>query len=192
MSRSAGVDALAQQLLAGQAGVHRDDAVAFALQVLHHEIAGAVPVRRGTDQGDGAHRRQDAAQLGVRVGDRLDRGHGWRPWVHGVVVPHGRRVCLAGGPASTPGRGSVVGQSEWLRRVESGLSSQHARPAAYARSLCVRSIDAVVGFRMKPSRSCNNGLPKPRSAAAESSVPCVTFAGSCNLVRYSFTTLILS
>ena len=74
-----GVDLLAQLLLARGAGIDRDDAVAFALQILHHEVAGPVPVGRGADHGDGAHRRQDAAQLRVGVGDRIECGHLWLP-----------------------------------------------------------------------------------------------------------------
>ena len=56
-----GVDRFAEQLLAGGAGVHRDDAIALALQILHHEVARPVPVGRCADHRDGAHRRQDPA-----------------------------------------------------------------------------------------------------------------------------------
>ena len=70
-----GISTLAQQFVAGDARVHRDHAIAFALQILHHEVAGPVPVGRGADQRNGAHGGQDAADLGVGIRNRLDGGH---------------------------------------------------------------------------------------------------------------------
>ena len=70
-----GVDALAQQLLAREARVHRNHPVVLALQVFHDEIAWAVPVRRGADQRDRAHGGQDAAQPGIGIRNWIDRGH---------------------------------------------------------------------------------------------------------------------
>ncbi len=71
----AGVDPLAQQVFAGGARIDRDHAVAFALEVLHDEVTRPVPVRRGADHGDGADGREDAAQQGVGIGDRVEDAH---------------------------------------------------------------------------------------------------------------------
>ena len=72
----AGVGRLAQQLLAGESRVHRDDAIALRLQVLHHEVAGPVPVGRDADDGDGLHRAKDADQLGVGIVEGSEVCHG--------------------------------------------------------------------------------------------------------------------
>ena len=56
---------LAEQGLARDARIDRDHAIAFALQVLHHEVAGPVPVRRGADKRDRSHPLEDRADLRV-------------------------------------------------------------------------------------------------------------------------------
>jgi len=55
--------------------IDRDDAVAFALQVLHHEVAGPVPVRRGADQRDRFDLFQDGTKLRVGIRDRIGLAH---------------------------------------------------------------------------------------------------------------------
>ncbi len=81
-----GVDGLAEQCLTRDGRIDRDDAVAFALQVLHHEVARPVPVRRGADHGDRPHPLEDRADLRVRVGNRFEAGHGLGP-LDGAVHP---------------------------------------------------------------------------------------------------------
>ena len=70
-----GVDLLAEQALAGDAGIDRDHPVAFVLQILHDEIAGPVPVRRGADHRDRPHPLQDRPQLRIGIRDRFETAH---------------------------------------------------------------------------------------------------------------------
>jgi hypothetical protein len=66
---------LAEQALSCESRVDRDHAIAFALQVLHHEIAGPVPVRRGADHRNRLHPLDDRVDFRVRIGDRFEIGH---------------------------------------------------------------------------------------------------------------------
>ena len=70
-----GVDRLAEQGLAGDAGIDRDHPIAFVLQVLHDEVAGPVPVRRGADHRDRAHALEDRAQLRIGIGNGFEIAH---------------------------------------------------------------------------------------------------------------------
>ena len=70
-----GIDLLAEQGLAGDAGIDGDDPVALALKIFHDEIARAVPMGRGAHHGDHAHPLQDRPQLGVAIGDRFGLVH---------------------------------------------------------------------------------------------------------------------
>ena len=74
--RSVGL--LAEQRLAGDRGIDRDHAVAFALQVLHHEVARPVPVRRRADHCDRFYPLKDRADFGVGIGNGLEIGHAAR------------------------------------------------------------------------------------------------------------------
>ena len=80
------VSLFAEQHLSGDAGVDRDDPVAFALQVFHHEVARPVPVRRGADHRDRLDALQDRAELRIGIGDRIS-GCSWlsRRWMTGGV-----------------------------------------------------------------------------------------------------------
>ena len=66
---------LAEQRLPGYPRIDRDHAIAFALQVLHHEVAGAVPIRRRADKRDRPNPLEDRADLRVGIGNRLQVGH---------------------------------------------------------------------------------------------------------------------
>ena len=66
---------LAEQRLARYPRIDGDHAIAFALKVLHHEVAGTVPVRRRADQRDRLHPFEDRADLRVGIGDRFQVGH---------------------------------------------------------------------------------------------------------------------
>ena len=66
---------LAEQGLPGDPRIDGDHAIAFALQVLHHEIAWAVPIRRRADERDRLHPLEDRADLRVGIGDRFEVGH---------------------------------------------------------------------------------------------------------------------
>ena len=72
------VDRLAEQGLAGYARIDRDHAIALALQVLHDEVAGPVPVRRRADKRDRLHPLEDRADLRVGIGNRFEVGHALR------------------------------------------------------------------------------------------------------------------
>jgi len=61
------VDGLAENRLANRARVDRDDTEPLALQILHGEIAGPVPVRGGADHGDDARAIQDRSQVLVAI-----------------------------------------------------------------------------------------------------------------------------
>ena len=67
---------LAEQGLARNRRIDGDHAIAFALQVLHDEVAWPIPVRRGADHRNGLHPLEDRADLGVGIGDWLEIGHG--------------------------------------------------------------------------------------------------------------------
>ena len=69
------VDLFAEQGFAGDAGIDRDHTIAFALQVLHDEVAGPVPVRRSADHCDRLHPLEDRADFRIRIGDRFEIGH---------------------------------------------------------------------------------------------------------------------
>src|SRR5688572_9514303 len=58
----AGIDRLAVERLAGEAGIDRDDPIALRLQEAHHAVAVAVRLVAGADQGDGLGLGQDLAQ----------------------------------------------------------------------------------------------------------------------------------
>ena len=70
-----GVNGLAEQGLAGEARIDRDHPIAFALQVLHHEVARAVPVGGGADQRDRPHPLEDRADFCVGIRDGFEAGH---------------------------------------------------------------------------------------------------------------------
>ena len=120
-----GVDGLAEQRLAGEAGVDRDDAVALALQVAHDEGARPVPVGRGADHRDGARPLQDAAQP-ARPNRRAERSRSCGPRPNrepgrnlampvgaGVQVPPRHRITsgfpTAVAPCSSLGRARSFG-----------------------------------------------------------------------------------
>ena len=63
-----GVDRSPSRVLPAMRRIDRDHAIAFALQVLHHEVAGPVPVRRGADHCDRLHPLEDRADFGVGIG----------------------------------------------------------------------------------------------------------------------------
>ena len=69
------VDRLAEKALACDGGIDRDHAIAFALQILHDEVAGPVPVRRGADECDRPHAFEDRADLRVGIGNLFEVGH---------------------------------------------------------------------------------------------------------------------
>ena len=69
------VDRLAEQGFAGYPRIDRDHAIALALQVLHDEVARAVPVRRRADERDRPHSLEDRADLRVGIGNRFEVGH---------------------------------------------------------------------------------------------------------------------
>ena len=71
-----GVNRFAQQRLPGRARVHGNDAIAFGLQVFHHEIAGPVPVGRSANQRDCLHPLQDGADFRIAIGKRSRLVHG--------------------------------------------------------------------------------------------------------------------
>ena len=67
MSASLAIDLAAEDLLAGMAGIDREDLKALGQQVFQHEEARPDVVGRGADHGDGAHRIEDAGDVGVVV-----------------------------------------------------------------------------------------------------------------------------
>ena len=60
-------DGLAQDRLADRDRIDGDDPEALALEILHDEVAGPVPVRAGTDHGNGPGAPKDGRKLLVRV-----------------------------------------------------------------------------------------------------------------------------
>ena len=98
------VDLFSEQGFAGDTRIDRDHAIAFALQILHHEVARPVPVRRGADQGDRLHPLKDRADLRVGIGDRFEIGHGPRSAAKAAILlsslqPATPRAAQAGAPS---------------------------------------------------------------------------------------------
>ncbi len=89
------VDPLAEQRLAGDARVDRDHPIAFALEILHHEVARPVPVRRGADQAIVLTRSRIDADLGVGIRDRFEIGHGPRSIGKAPILAQMRREAHA-------------------------------------------------------------------------------------------------
>ena len=135
----AGIGHLAQQRLAGDAGIDRNDAIALALQIFHDEVARPIPVRRGADQRDGLHPLQDRAQLGVGIGDRLQARHGlvslqrWPAIVAGVPAQATFSQRPDSAEASTASRTRPI----WAAPARSGPAG---RPAATSSISCSTSI----------------------------------------------------
>ena len=69
------VHRLAEHGLPRDARIDRDHAIAFALQILHDEVTGPVPVRRGADECDSPHAFEDRADLRVGIGNLFEVGH---------------------------------------------------------------------------------------------------------------------
>src|SRR5690606_6435717 len=65
--RKGGIDLLPQDLPSGLAGVHRNDAIALFLKILHCEVARPVPLGARTDHRDRAYRPEDAEDVGVGI-----------------------------------------------------------------------------------------------------------------------------
>ena len=127
MSRERRVDGFAEQGLAGDGRIDRDHAIAFALQVLHHEVARPVPVRRGADHGDRPHPLEDRADLRVGIGNRFEVGHGQRAPVREKRAHPNAKERVRSYPDRAPqGRGSGM-------RLSSGkpAAAQPSAPSGY-------------------------------------------------------------
>ncbi len=173
MSRKRGVDLLAQLLLAGGAGVDRDDAVAFALQILHHEVARPVPVGAGADHGDGAHRRQNAADLRVGVGNRIERGHHSLLQAEVSAIAHGADMAT-GALGVLPWLPCVSARSPLTASAGSPTGST-GRPARGRRSTARSPAPARSGCRRRSAR-----MPSRVTSIIENRIATVAYSRSAS------------
>ena len=99
------VDRLAQDRRVERARIDRDDPVALALEVAHHEVARPVPVRGGADHGDGLRLGVDAPEERVRIDARRardragDEGAPVGRVSHAPTIARRDAGCLAEAPA---------------------------------------------------------------------------------------------
>ena len=109
-----GIDRLPEDLLAGEAGVDRDDPVALALQVFRHEITRPGPFLAGPDHGDGVDGGEDILDVAVRISlviDLLRRfvfGHVYSP------VHSGARFSMKASIPSAASRACMLSTITWL------------------------------------------------------------------------------
>ena len=117
---------LAEQWLARDPRIDGDHPVALALQVLHHEVARPVPVRRCADERDRSHAFEDRADLRVGIGNRFEVGHSACLREKARILPQALQIS----PIDGHGRGSGA-------RFSTGrpAAAQPSEPSGYQATL---------------------------------------------------------